>query len=254
MDAETDGPTASDVIAEACRLLRAGREAGLEMRLLGGVAIALRVPRHVAPLIQRDYNDIDVVVTGGIRRAVETLITSAGYRPNQEFNALHGNRRLLYYDDRRGRQVDVFVNAFTMCHAIPLGRRLLADETTLPLAELLLTKLQIVELNDKDQSDILTLLYHHALGDQDGEVINARQIGALCARDWGLWRTTGMNVERSVAALGQSSLADDAANLLAARLAELEQYIAAAPKTTKWKLRARVGDRVQWYDEPEEVD
>ena len=83
-----------------------------------------------------------------------------------------------------------------MCHEIPIGDRLTLDPVTLPLAELLLTKLQIVKLNEKDLRDIIAILHHHAVGEQDGETINAARIARLCAEDWGLWRTCKMNVER----------------------------------------------------------
>jgi len=40
----------------------------------------------------------------------------------------------------------------------------------------------------------------------------------------------------------------------AAQIAALRKAIEDAPKSTKWKLRARVGERVAWYVEPEEME
>jgi hypothetical protein len=35
---------------------------------------------------------------------------------------------------------------------------------------------------------------------------------------------------------------------------QLQEVADAVPKGIKWKLRANVGDRVRWYEVPEEVD
>ena len=121
-------------------------------------------------------------------------------------------------------------------------------------AELLLTKLQVVRLNEKDQCDILGLLYHHEVGDADGEMINGAYIGSLCATDWGLWRTCKMNLERSTEALPRYRFSDDERTLIEGRIEHLWRLIEGTPKSVKWKLRDRVGDRKQWYEEPEEVD
>ena len=44
-----------------------------------------------------------------------------------------------------------------------------------------------------------------------------------------------------------------AADVVDQRLDQLWQLIDAQPKSLKWKLRNRVGDRVSWYELPEEV-
>jgi hypothetical protein len=168
------------------------------------------------------------------------------------FNALHGTRRLLFYDETNGRKLDVFVGTFSMCHEIPIADRLERDPLTVPLAELLLTKLQIVQLTDRDQQDIYNLTYHHDVGD-GGDGIEADFIARLCARDWGLWRTARATIERCAADVGGYGLDAAAANVIGERLDALWRRIEAEPKTTGWRLRNRVGDRVRWYSEPEET-
>ena len=124
----------------------------------------------------------------------------------------------------------------------------------MPLADLLLTKLQIVTLNAKDRSDAYALLLEHELGAGEVERIDAARIAELCARDWGLYRTLQLNLERLGAALPESGLSDDDQRAIAARIAGITAAIEAAPKSVKWKARARVGDRVRWYEEPDEVE
>ena len=175
------------------------------------------------------------------------MLTRAGYAPDVHFNAFHGAHRLVFYDETNGRKLDVFMGDFSMCHVIPIADRLELEPLTVPLAELMLTKLQIVELTERDQRDIYNLIYHHDIDDLD-----AGYIAGLCARDWGLWRTTKATIERCLANMGSYALAPAAASTIAERLKVLWKRIEDAPKTTKWKLRNRVGDRVRWYEEPEE--
>ncbi len=182
------------------------------------------------------------------------MLSDLGYEPNQSFNAMNGNRRQLYYDLPNERQLDVFVDRFEMCHAIPLSDRLAIDQLSIPLAELLLTKLQVVELNEKDRGDALAILHHHEIEDHDVDAVNGAVVAALLAADWGLWRTATMNLDRAAAALGDYELSDQERDTLERRLQELHRRIEEEPKSRKWKLRDRVGDRVRWYEEPEEVE
>jgi hypothetical protein len=241
----------ADIVAEARRVLDAAAERDVPLRLLGGLAIALTAPEH--RLLPRPYKDIDFVTRRGQSREVTALLDELGYEGNERFNAMNGQRRLLFLDTVNERQVDVFVGSFQMCHQLPVQERLLVSTHTLPLADLLLTKLQIFALNEKDQRDALTLLFHHPLGDGDDGEINAAWIGELCGRDWGLWKTCTVNLERIRSGLHRYELTPEQEAVLTARIDELRRRIDAAPKGAKWKLRARVGERVRWYDEPEEV-
>lgn len=242
----------ADVIAEAIRILETAASERLPLKAIGGVAIRLRTP-SVPPVLARSYQDIDLVTERRRGADVARLLEGMEYRPNHEFNALHGDRRLLFHDDEHERQVDVFVGTFAMCHVIPVAERLALEPLTVPLAELLLTKLQIVELNDKDLRDAVTLLIGHAVAVGDGDAVNAARIAALCAADWGLWRTVKQTLERMRASLPQLGLDPADAALALARAGTLWEAIEAAPKGARWKLRARVGDRARWYDEPEET-
>ena len=161
---------------------------------------------------------------------------------------------MLFFDPAHDRQVDVFVGAFRMCHEIPFGDRLAVEDRTVPLAELLLTKLQIIELNEKDVGDALALLHDHPVGDQDGDTINAAHIARLCASDWGLWRTFTANLEVLGGYLERFDLKDESKERITERVRALLARIEEEPKTFGWKMRAKIGDRKRWYDLPEEVE
>jgi hypothetical protein len=241
----------ADVVAEGQRLLDKAASAGVPLRLLGGVAIRLRAPGELSAAFRRSYADLDFVTTKKGSRRAEELLRQEGYVPHVAYNSLHGGERLLFFDDENDRQVDVFVGAFSMCHKIPLNDRLEVDQTSIPLAELLLTKLQIAELNEKDVRDALALLEGHPVGDTDGETINAGRIAALCAADWGLWRTITGNLDTCCALAPGYEVPNGAE--VEVRLQELLQRIEAEPKTRGWKLRAKIGERKRWYELPEEV-
>jgi hypothetical protein len=240
-----------DIVDEAVRLLAAAEQAAVPLRLLGGVAIRLRTP--IPNALARTYGDLDFVGGRGSTSDVKKVFAEAGYEQDEGFNALNGERRLVFVDVEHRRKADVFVGHFEMCHTIPVADRLERERATLPLAELLVTKLQIVELNEKDVRDAIALLLGHDIGDDDGELVNAGRVAELCAVDWGLWRTITSNIASLNAHAGQYALAADERMLLSRRIQALLERIESAPKSRSWRLRARIGERMRWYDLPEET-
>jgi hypothetical protein len=248
-----DAAPLADVEAEAARLLERAAQANVLVRLLGGAAVGMH--RHVPfpPALERRYGDIDVVVKKGQDRGLKRLLEELGYTPNRSFNNLHGDRRLLFYDERNARQVDVFIGTFRMCHTLELNDRLELHPQTLSPSDLLLTKLQVVKINTKDIIDAQALLLGHAVErDLSGDVIDVDRLVKLTSRDWGWFTTFTDNLARLTPPLG-SSLPQDAARDIAERVAKLHHALAAAPKSLGWKARAAVGRRVPWYELPEEI-
>jgi hypothetical protein len=242
------------IVDEAWRLTDAATERELPLRLVGGLAIRLRIDQAMHPALVREYKDIDVVTLKGRARDTGEFLRDMGYTPEEQFNAFNGGTRLLFHDLAHQRQLDVFIGAFRMCHEIPLTDRVTVDPISLPLAELLLTKLQIVNLNEKDLRDTIAILLHHPIAEQDGRAINGRRIAQVCAADWGLWRTCTMNLTRAREGLATYALSDADRSTVAQHLDELCERIEAEPKSRAWRLRSRIGDRKRWYEEPEEVD
>ena len=243
----------ADVVAEGKRLTRDAAASGLALRLLGGVAVRLRAPEALPPALERPYADLDFVARRGTSRDVDRFLRAAGYEPQVAFNALHSRERLLFFDPEHRRQLDVFVGAFRMSHAIPLEGRLELDDTTIPLAELLLTKLQVHELNEKDVRDALAILHGHPVADADGDAVNAGRVAELCAADWGLWRTITANLETCGEHVDRYDLQPAERERVRERLRALRARIDAEPKTRAWRLRAKIGERKRWYEVPEEV-
>jgi hypothetical protein len=244
----------ADPVQEAQRLIGLAQSRDLVLRALGGVAVCLQAPDG-HPRLTRQVKDIDLAAVKGSHKAAIKVVTDAGYVPDEMFNALRGSRRLLFGDPVNGRHLDIFVGEFSMCHDLPLTSRLGREPLTVPKEELLLSKLQIFELTENDQDDIYNLLFHNKVtGPDEGSAagISAPFIAGLCAADWGLWRTCQLNLERSLSNLAQSALEPDERDLVGARLTTLRDRIEAEPKPLKWRMRNQVGDRLRWYNEPEE--
>ena len=226
-----------DLVAEGVALVEAAAADGLVLRLLGGAAIVL----HSAAAPHRELGDLDAAVRQSDARALTGTLAAAGYRPEPRFNALHGNRRLIFHGPQG--KLDVFVGVFEMCHRIDLEPRLDLDSPTLTVSDLLLTKLQVVELNAKDADDAALLLRNHDVGRGDGHHVDLDYLQRLVADDWGLWRTLTGTLRRL------EELQPDVADKAHALRAALDEV----PKTRRFRLREKVGERKRWYELPDEV-
>jgi hypothetical protein len=242
-----------DILDEMNRLIEAAREKSILLRVLGGLAVKVH---HKAdhPTFRREYGDLDFVVAGKQRREFETFLPAVGYSPHKQFNLLNGAHRQIYYHNETEMKIDIFVGAFEMCHKIPLEDRLHIHPITIPLAELLLTKAQIAELNRKDGLDIASLLFFNETGNDDDK-INLAQIAKLCGADWGLYKTTSINLKRveEVVSDANVNLTEAERGLILKRISEILQTFESMPKSIAWQMRDKVGTRVRWYEEVEEV-
>jgi hypothetical protein len=250
-------PIRASLEEEARRLLAAADERPLPLGLLGGMGIRLLLGERIEPQLRRAIGDLDFLTTRRAGHAVEALLAAHGWEPEQRFNALNGARRLLFSEPPGERRVDVFVGNFQMCHSLPLAERLRGGGEVLPAADLALTKLQIVALNAKDRGDLYALLLACEIAEDDirdgAPAIDARRIAALAGANWGLHHTLELNLARLREGLADSPLATPQRELVERRIAELAGVLDRAPKSRAWRLRARIGDRRRWYEEPEEI-
>ncbi|MDF2733720.1 MAG: hypothetical protein K0S97_343 [Chloroflexota bacterium] len=264
-----DTRTLADPLEESLRIVDAADARGLTVRLMGGMAIRAHAPAWTARS-RRTEVDLDFATTSRDRAAFYELLAIEGYTPDRQHNALFGRKQAYFVDVVRKRPVDVLVDTLEMCHRIEFGDRLTASRPTLPLAELLLSKLQVVKINRKDVLDALVLLAEHPIGPDDGDedsshgtgAINLPRIVAHTSNDWGWWRTVTGNLDKLDQFLATDlepedlDLGEGRAPRFdpSAQIAALREGIDAAPKSTKWKLRARIGERRPWYEEPEEME
>jgi hypothetical protein len=241
---------------ELKRILKASEEAGILMRVIGSLAFQMHCPQfgYLQAAMGRAYTDIDFGAYSKQVKQIQAMMAGLGYKENREVFIVSEGERAIYDKPEAGLHVDVFYEKLDFCHAIYWKDRLETDSPTIPLAELLLEKMQIVQINEKDVIDTIMLLLEHPLGDIDKETINIKRLAALCANDWGLWRTTTMNLEKVRAlAHGYFQLTDEQKSKVEGQVKDALARMEAEPKSMGWKLRARVGDRVKWYKDVDEV-
>jgi len=243
------------VTDEARRVVDEATSRGIVLRLFGGVAVRFHCPSATHRSLQRSYPDLDFFGTGKQSRMIKKLLLDLGYEPNQRFNALHGATRLIFDDSKNQRVVDVFLDIFKMCHTLYLGERLTLDDYTIPISDLLLTKLQVVETNEKDIRDLIAILRDHEVVDNaspgEKEVIDAGYVSSLCKDDWGLCKTLSLTLRKLLTFLSKYELELEANQILETRVGRLLHAIETVPKSFKWKLRDKVGEKKRWYDLPE---
>lgn len=239
-----------DPIAEAERIASAASAAKVGVKLMGGAAIHMHSPSAHRPPLRRKYGDLDYVISKRDRKAVLAFFPSLGYEANERFNLMQGDRRLYFYDTEHGRQLDVFIDSIRMSHIIDLRDRLSHDGPCCSPSDLLLSKLQIFEVNRKDLVDVTALLLDHPVASNSDEAIDAAYIARLTAEDWRLYHALEVNISKLRDTLDELEVDRD---LVRSRLDELWKAVEAQSKPLKWKLRAQVGERVSWYELPEEV-
>jgi hypothetical protein len=252
VNAPEPAPLAVDIRAEAQRLTDAALAAKLPVKLMGGVAVWLTSPSARRPPFERPYADLDFAAAKKSAREVRAFFEAQGYVPEKLFNALHGATRLNYGAPDGRWTIDVILDALVMSHRLDLGGRLAGAAPTVDLADLLLMKLQVWEINRKDLGDAACILADHPLADSDGSAIDLRRIRSLLGADWGFCHTVERNLGRVAELVANEPLAG-APHDVTAQVERLLAEIEGAPKSLAWRTRARVGERVRWYETPEEV-
>ena len=243
----------TDPLDEALDLIARAEDQRVPLRLVGGLAVRLLCPEF--PPRIRNRQDLDLASTSAARSQLTELLVGLGHEPDRRFNALYGHKQ-LYFASPSGRAVDVLVDTLEMCHVLDFRHRIERMPFTLDVTDLLLSKLQIVEINEKDVKDIVYLLAAYPVvdGDEPG-TIGLDRIRAIVADDWGWWRTLTGTVDH-VRELASGEDADlvpaGARHDMLGGLGRIREAADAVPKTLRWKVRARIGERKRWYQQPDE--
>jgi len=243
-----------DAMAEAMALISAAEQQGITVRLLGGMAVRVLCPDY-PPRPAKGLQDIDLASVTPSRKALQNFLLEQGHQPDKNFNALYGHKQLYFTSAASGRPIDVLIDKLAMCHELDFRARITRMPHTLDPLDVLLSKLQIVQLNEKDARDVVYLLSGYPV--RDGTEAGTISLGLyrpIVGDDWGWWRTVTMNLDkiRGIIADKPELVPEGAAYDPADQATALSSAAEDAPKSRRWKLRARLGDRVRWYQEPEE--
>jgi hypothetical protein len=241
--------------AEGDRLVALADGQGVTLRLLGALAFAKRCPRHayLQETLKRVYTDIDFAAYGKDVKPIRAFLAGEGFLEDELTYVESEGSRMVLNHPATGLHLDVFLDKLAFCHTIPWKGRLESHGATIPLAEMLMQKMQIVQINEKDIIDTIMLLLEHSLGDEDGDVINIGLVAGVCAKDWGWWRTLTMNLGKVRQAAGAYDLTVEEAERVVTQVDAAMQRIEDEPKSMGWRMREKVGDRKKWYREVGEL-
>jgi hypothetical protein len=251
-DSAVEPGSAQDPLIDAMAVAKGAADAGVGLKLLGGLAVRVVCPDY-PPRLRRDQ-DMDFACLSKERKKVAAHLEKAGCQPDKRFNNLNGDRQ-MYFNAPSGRPIDVMVDKLTMCHTLDFRPSFVKLPYTVDVVDLLLSKLQIVELNEKDARDIVQLLSCQPIASAGEPGIDSGRFGQVLGADWGWWRTVTGNLDKLPALLdehgelAQPGMPFDPREQAAA----LRKLADETPKNMKWRMRSGVGDKVRWYELPEEV-
>jgi len=255
----TETEPKADFVDEIKRIVASARETGLVIRAMGAAALKLHCPKYayLYDALERKLSDLDFVAYSKDLKKVEELFERLNYKSRKLGYAISVGaygERAMFEDAVNNRIVDVFYDRLNMCHMIEYKGRLELDYPTVPLADILLQKMQIVNLNEKDMKDTIVLLREHEVGETEKETVNVGYIVELLRDDWGFYYTVTTNLKRTKHCLRQfKPLSDQDREDVANKISRLLDAIEKSPKSFKWRMRARIGTSKKWYDDVEET-
>ena len=240
---------------EALKIVDSASSQKVTARLIGGVGIRLHTKRcvDIFERLQRSPADIDLVSRKSSSEQIKSVMKTLGYAPAERFNTYHGHKRQLWF--AKTHQIDIIFDVLEMNHTIDFRNRLELDSPTLTPSDLLLTKLQVVNVNKKDIQDMVILLLEHETSTQPGQdMIDLTYLGKVLCSDWGFWYTANRNLEKvREFALGEPMLKEDEKSIVSQRTKQISTYISEVPKSFSFRMREAIGTRKQWYNDVEEV-
>lgn len=241
----------TNTIEEAKRIIKAAKDEGITLRLIGGLAV--RFHCHGPHSIHlRAYHDTDLIGFKKESKKLSPFFQKLDYSPNVRYNFLYGATRLQFINQEKSKNVDVFLDKFRMDHTLDFRERLHLDNLTIPITDLLLTKLQIVKLTAKDAKDIIAILEDHEIGYTDSqEMLNVNYIMELCSSDWGLHKTITDNLSKMVKFIKKGTFSARDKKKLESKLETIQNAIKIKKKKLRWRLRSLIGEKAKWYEEVE---
>lgn len=246
-----------EFVDEALKLVNEAEAQGIRLRILGSIAYRLQCPNnlHLFEDTKRVLTDVDFGAEKKQNRAIREFLMARGYVPDEGIYVASEGARHAYLHHDTGLNVDVFADELYFCHRIPFRGRLDLDSPTICTTDLLLEKMQIVEINLKDFKDTIVLLLEHPLSHQQGgpKSIDTTYLVDIMRQDWGFYYTFTTNLKRVPDYFAEfPSIGDGEQAIIQKRIEDLLKAIEAAPKTLGWKMRAKIGTRRRWYQEVSE--
>lgn len=243
-------------IEQAHRILEEADRQKLTLRLVGALAFHIHCPafNYIQRECQRYFTDVDFMAYTDEQVAIEKMFAKMGYLEDARIKTVPGLKRSIFFMPDYRWHSDVFYDVLDFSHEIDFKGRLEIDYPTISLVDLVLEKMQIVQINEKDIIDTLMLLREHDVGNSDAEIINEDYLARTCKSDWGLWKTVTTNLSKVDQLADQYSvLTVEDKTIIRDRLHRLLRRIDEEVPTLRWQLRSRIGERIKWYRDVDEV-
>ena len=238
-----------EFIEEAIRIQSEAENAGIHLRLLGSLAFRLQCPGNASHFeaLERRITDIDFATSTSHREKLLAFFKDRDYVVDENVLYTGGGYRYIFENPQNNNHIDIFFDRLEMCHTIVFKDRLNIDKRTISLADLLLEKMQIVEISRKDFKDTAILLLEHGIG-KDDRLINIEYIANIMSGDWGFFHTFTTNLNRLKDALTQfENFDEEEKKIIRGRIVYLLDRVHSSEKSLRWKARARIGTNIRWY-------
>jgi len=259
-----------EIIREAVKIVETAQSKGVILRILGAIAIRLHsegfeeLHKRLSRLGggEKSFTDIDLIgyssQWGDIRKIMEKELS---FNISRQFLLLHGKNRLIYYHPENLYHVDIFFDKLSFSHDIDFGKRgkgrLELDYPTITVTDLLLEKLQIHDINEKDIKDLTVLLKAHALGHDDENSVNINYLSKILGDDWGFWMDVRENLMKTLKFAQkyreESRLSSEDYVEIEEKIKSLIELLDTCPKTKKWQKRAKQGVKKKYWRDVEEL-
>ena len=243
------------IFNHALKIVDEANKRNLLVRLIGSTAFVVHCPKNrlLLKALDRRLTDVDLISYSSVSQsALDDMFAALGYQPVRSLG-WHAAARNIYVNDKK-LYVDVFKDTLSYCHVIDFKNRLELDDPTIALVDLMLEKLQVVQINEKDFKDMAILLLEHELGSQDPGKIDIDYMAGLWSKDWGFYHTGTTNLKKLNQYLeGLESLDATQKKSIQKKISQMLDQVEASPKSVRWKFRAKIGTKMRWYEEVEGV-
>lgn len=246
---EPDEITSEWFIEHAKRLGNEAYERDIHLRLVGSISFRILCDETLhRDVLDREIGDIDFVGLKSEKKRIREMFSDAGYTMDKDVLMGSGGSRFVFFHDEH--EIDIFLDGIDMCHNLDLRDRLDVGPSDIALnpADLLLEKAQIVDINEKDLKDLALLFLEHPLADDDSG-INKPYVLNLLSKHWGFYYTVSQNLSKVKDYADRSPLDKDQVGLIESRINDFLTSLEEEPKSTRWKLRSKVGTRIKWYED-----
>ena len=234
-----------DAFRKATQIIKSARENGATLRLIGGLAVKKFC--NEIEFCERDHGDIDLVGLSQESQQIIKTLTGLGYKENEEYTLASSGHRLLFELPDSHDHVDVFLDKLWMEHDIDLRKRLNIEDITIPVSDLIVCKLIVHDLTEKDYRDIVTLVKDLEIGTEDlPSIVNLNYISKLCSESWGLYHDILESIDECIAFLETYHFEEAVSREITSKFNLIRTAINEHPKSARWKLRSSVGERYHW--------